>query len=140
MNLPPKQLQALILLASGKTGRDVARELKITPQTVSEWKRGPSFVVELNRLQREVVEAARIRLQQSATEAADILLGLARDATNDETRRKAAVDLLRLGGFEPASPEAFALGIGPATEEGVMDQWEEEACLRNWRRQKLGLL
>ncbi len=52
------------------------------------------------------------------------------DAPNPETRRKAALDILRLGGFEPASVATYVLGIGPETPEGVQQQWERDEYFR----------
>ena len=41
--LTPKQRRAALLLASGETGRQVAKTVSITPQTLSEWNRLPAF-------------------------------------------------------------------------------------------------
>lgn len=129
MKLPAKQNLAVALLASGKKGCEVASELKVTPQTISEWKRQPEFVAELNKLQMEGIRAARTKIQQSATEAVDALLEIAKEAPNPDTRRRAAVDLLRLGGFEPASLQAYGIGIGPETADAVQAKQERDLAL-----------
>lgn len=118
------------MLASGRTCRAVASELSITPQTISEWKRQSVFVAELNKLQMEGIQAARIKIQQSATEAADVLLEIARNAPNLETRRKAAVDLLKFGSFEPNSVETYGSGIGPETADSIQEKWDREEKIR----------
>jgi len=41
--LTPKQRRAALLLASGDTGRQVAKTIGVTPQTVSEWNALPAF-------------------------------------------------------------------------------------------------
>lgn len=129
MKLPAKQNLAVVLLASGKTGRAVASELSITPQTISEWKRQPEFVAELNKLQMEGVRAARTKIQQSATDAIDMLLKIAQEAPNHETRRRAALDILRLGGYEPGSQQTYGWGLGPETADGVQEKWERDSAL-----------
>ena len=130
MKISLKQHRAIPLLASGKTCREVAAELDVTPQTISEWKRQPAFVAEINKLRKEVIDAARAKLQQSTTEAVDELLKLMHEAPNPETRRRAAVDVLRIGGFEPASREVYGLGIGPVTADGVREKWKQEEEFR----------
>ena len=130
MKLPAKQNLAVALLASGKKGCEVASELSITPQTISEWKRQPAFVAELNKLQMEGVRAARTKIQQSATEAVDALLEIVKEAPNPDTRRKAAVDLLKFGSFEPNSVETYGSGIGPETADSIQEKWDREEKLR----------
>lgn len=46
---------------------------------------------------------------------------------NPETRRKAALDILRMCGLEPGKHEAFAWGIGPTFPEKVMEKKAENA-------------
>ena len=111
--LTNKQLQALPLMAQGISGVDVAKEVAVSPQTISEWKKSPVFMVTLNQLKMEVLEGARCQLQQAPKSAVKTLIDLMENSDNEETRRKAALDILRLSGFEPGKHECYGWGIGP---------------------------
>jgi hypothetical protein len=123
MKLSPKQVQAIVLLAAGTTSRAAAEELSISPQTISEWKRNPAFIAQLNDLQVSAIDAARTKIQQAASDAVDALRELVGDGENPEIRRKAANDILRLAGFEPSSRELYRFGVGPTTVPEVEKEW-----------------
>ena len=57
--LTPKQEKAALLLAEGETGVDVAKQLKITPQTVVQWRKKLLFQAALNRHRKSIVDASR---------------------------------------------------------------------------------
>lgn len=119
-----KQIQAIGLLAHGVSCRDVAKELSVAPQTISEWKKSPSFVARVNDLKMEALETARIALQQSSNIAVRTLIEIAEKSDNDETRRKAAMDILRMNGFEAGMHESFAWGVGSRTEERMKHEMD----------------
>ena len=118
-NLTSKQIKALPLMVQGIPGKDVATEVNVTPQTVSEWKRCPEFMATLNSLRMEFLENARFQLQQSPSKAVQTLIDLMDNSENEETRRKAALDILRLSGFEPGKHECYAWGIGSTNAESM---------------------
>jgi hypothetical protein len=117
--LTSKQLQALPLMAQGMSGTDLAKEVSVTPQTVSGWKKDPVFMATLNQLKMDYLESARCQLQQSPSKAVQTLLDLMENSSNEETRRKAALDVLRLTGFEPGKHECYAWGVGPTKVEAM---------------------
>ena len=49
--LTPRQIAAARLLALGRTGRAVARELGLEEHTITRWRRLPAFLRELDRQQ-----------------------------------------------------------------------------------------
>ncbi len=118
-DLTPKQTKAIALFAEGKSGREVAAEVSVTPQTLSEWRKSALFMAELNNFRMELLETARSTLQHAPNLAVAALVELAESSDNPETRRKAALDILRLTGFEPGHYEAYAWGIGQRTPEGA---------------------
>ncbi len=118
-NLTSKQVKALPLMAQGMSGVDVAKEVGVTPQTVSEWKQSPDFAAALNGLKMEYLEGAKCLLQQSPSKAVQTLIDLMENSESEETRRKAALDILRLSGFEPGKHESYAWGIGPTDVEAM---------------------
>jgi len=117
--LTSKQLKALPLMAQGMSGVDVAKEVNVAAQTVSGWKNDPEFMATLNQLKMEALEGARCQLNQSPSKAVQTLLNLMENSSNEETRRKAALDILRLSGFEPGKHEPYAAGIGPTNVESM---------------------
>lgn len=58
-----KQQQAIILIASGKTGAQVAKQLKVTPKTISIWRATPEFRAELNKYMLDIKTANAERLR-----------------------------------------------------------------------------
>lgn len=117
--LPPVQLKAASMLAEGETCSSVAKKLSVTPQTISTWKKDALFEATTNSIAMEGLKAARIKLHHSVESAIEALTELTRETENPETRRKAAVDVLRLTGFEPGDSSSFSWGIGGTTEEQV---------------------
>lgn len=67
--LSAKQVQAAILLAAGRSNRSVARELKVSEQTVCNWKRLAAF--------RALVDQHRARNAADLSTALSGLLPLA---------------------------------------------------------------
>ena len=51
--LNENQLLAIPLVAQGVSGKDIAKTLKITEETVSRWKQQPEFKAEVNQLLKE---------------------------------------------------------------------------------------
>jgi len=121
-DLTAKQCKAVILLAQGHTGREVSKALSVTPQTLCGWKKIPLFVASINNMKMEVLESTRAMLQNTSNVAVSTLTDIVKNSENDETRRKAALDILRLTGFEPGQHETFAWGIGPRSKKGVEDE------------------
>lgn len=113
--LNPNQMQAAKLLSQGLKSCEVATEVSVTPQTISEWKKKPEFEAMINWLTMESLESARSKLQHATTDAVDALLELSNANDAPETRRKAALDILRLTGHEPDKLTTFAWGIGKTT-------------------------
>jgi hypothetical protein len=118
-NLTPKQQKSITLLAQGMLGKEVAKEVSVTPQTLSGWKNNPEYLAALNNYRFELLEGARTQLQFAPSKAASVLIDLMEYSDSDETRRKAALDILRLTGFEPGHHETYGWGIGYRDAEQV---------------------
>ena len=98
--LTPNKIKAATLLVSGMTGKDVASEINCTPETICHWKNEPEFKALLNSLRKEVLEQGRERLRGSVMDAMDTLRDIMANSENQEARRKAAMDVLRMSGFD----------------------------------------
>ncbi len=121
-NLSVKQLKAIPLLAQGQTGKQVSKEISVAPQTICEWKKLPEFIAQVNEFTMETLEKARAGLQCSTVTAVAVLSDLAENSKSDETRRKAALDILRMTGFDAGLHESFGWGVGSRTSEGVRSE------------------
>lgn len=111
-------------MAQGLLGVEVAKEISVTPQTVSGWKKDPVFMSTLNQHKMELLENARCQLQQSPSKAVQTLIDLMENSESEETRRKAALDILRLTGFEPGKHECYAWGVGPTDVDAMTHKIE----------------
>ena len=119
MTLNSKQLQAIVLLSHGKTAREIAKELEITPQTITEWNKIPAFEITLNRLKLEILTTGVDAIRANTQVAVNCLKSLVESGKNEEVRRKAANDLLAMSGI--ADPKDSRWGIGP-TSLGALEQ------------------
>jgi hypothetical protein len=98
-DLKPRQVKVAALLVTGRTARDVASELKITPETISIWKRNPDFQRLLVQLKAEAMVHCRDTIASAVVDAAQTLVRLVREGRSEEVRRRAALDVLDLAGI-----------------------------------------
>lgn len=119
MDLSGTQIKAIGLLVAGQTCRSVAEEVDVTPQTISAWKNQPYFAAELNKAKMDALESARSKIQGGSIQAVESLLELAQNASSEEVKRKAALDLVKLAGLSVDTLNVFAWGIGPSSAEEV---------------------
>jgi len=88
-------VQVILALAQGKTQREAAALGGIIENTVSKRMRDPEFRAEVSRLRTMFLHEAAGRLAKSSSEAADILLDLAKGkGSPDHVKRSAAADIL----------------------------------------------
>ena len=98
-----KQQQAILLLASGKTGVEVAESLQVTPKTVSTWRSQPEFKAELNKHLLGIQSAHSERLRSLCTTALQTI----ENCLNDESisakdKLAASFKVLQLGQVSPS--------------------------------------
>ncbi|MEE1061286.1 MAG: phBC6A51 family helix-turn-helix protein [Ruminococcus sp.] len=92
--LNPKQTKCIEMLASGQyTQVQIAKELKISEQTICNWKKNNEFATELT-------EKIRICLQTLAPKAIHTMEKLL-NSESDNVRFSAAKDILDRTGFKP---------------------------------------
>ena len=93
--LEAKQLQAVALLASGCPAKDVAAELKVSPQTISTWRKQPAFRNALNNLKIQCLMSARDNLRTLSVDATAELARLMKHGQSERVRLQAALAILR---------------------------------------------
>jgi len=60
--LAPRQVLAATMLVEGRRGRDVAKALNVSEETVSRWRHRPEFEALTRELLRQHVDAVRLGL------------------------------------------------------------------------------
>jgi hypothetical protein len=98
--LSTKQLQAALLLATGKTITHTAGEVEVSRVTLHEWlKNDDYFIAHLNGLKLEIIEAGRVAIQSAVSLAAETIAGLMAKSDNDAVKLAAAKDILNRAGI-----------------------------------------
>tara|TARA_R110002073_G_C9274244_1_gene564599 strand:- start:464 stop:826 length:363 start_codon:yes stop_codon:yes gene_type:complete len=97
-----KQQQAILLLATGKTGAQVAGQLQVTPKTISTWRSNPEFMAELNQHMLDIRTANSERMRNLCTVALQTIEnGLLDDKTPVKEKLTASFKLLELSRVLP---------------------------------------
>lgn len=115
--LNDKQRIAAQFLANGALCKDAAEKVGVTPETISHWKRSAEFVACYNQCCEDQKFAAMDRLRSSSIEAVDTLKALLSEGNPGETRRKAAVSILKVLGF--GDPESFHTSTGSTNPDSL---------------------
>jgi transposase-like protein len=93
-----KQQQAIMLFATGKTCKEVAEQLDVTPKTISTWRACPEFRAALNSQLQDIKEANSERLRSLGMTALNTIEKIMLDETAPpKDRLNAAVKVLELG-------------------------------------------
>ena len=114
--LTPKQETAAVLIASGKSCRDTAKDIGIKPETISQWRKNPYFEALVNELKMEALEGAREQLRNLSAEAVSGLKDLMENSKSDSVKLKACVEILKMCGLHNAETFGWGIGSTEATE------------------------
>ena len=68
-NLAPNRAKAAELIVAGELKKVVAEKVGVSPQTISEWQKQPTFQAYLNQLKLAALEGARDQMQRLAKKA-----------------------------------------------------------------------
>ena len=96
--LNTKELMAVQMIARGTTGKQVANQLKVTPETVSRWRKKAEFRAELNGLIEEMRESTRNKLVNMNEKALKIIEMELDSEENTSQRIQTAFKVLRMVG------------------------------------------
>jgi len=100
VNLRPKQILALPLLAAGKSLTEVAAELDVSRQTVSEWNNHDhKFIHALQLFQSETLRTARRGIETAAIDAVGELRKLLVNGASESVRLRAIELTLKAAGL-----------------------------------------
>ena len=72
-NLNENQLLAVQLVAQGRSGREIAKQLTVTEETVSRWKKQPVFIAMVNDLLGQLRDTTQQKMRNLVLLALEIL-------------------------------------------------------------------
>lgn len=102
MKLNEKQHAAITLLALGKTGKEVAEELSVTPKTITTWRTDPEFRAAINQCLKEYREVQSRRFSSLCDKAITTIEESIDNSTlKPEDKLKAAFKILELCKVSP---------------------------------------
>jgi hypothetical protein len=108
--LKPAQERAAILIASGRKCCEVAKEIGVTPETVSHWQRLPAFKAYSNQARLDFLEATRDKLRGYGPQAVEALADVMRFSSSDGARIKAASVILSHLNCNDLEKQAMSIG------------------------------
>ena len=71
--LNQNQLLAIPLVAQGVSGKNVAKKIQVTEETVSRWKKLPEFQAEVNALLKECRDETQYKLRSLVNTALEVV-------------------------------------------------------------------
>lgn len=90
--LSQKQLQAIELIMTGMTDKEVAEKVGVARQTVNEWRNhNPAFIAEMNRRRKAMYEASLNRLLRLTSKSLDAI-----EKELENGNWKLAVEIMRM--------------------------------------------
>ncbi len=93
--LNAKKMSCITMLIDGVKQKDIAKELKVSEQTICAWKNDTEFVNEYEKRVREGIRS----LVPKALKTASALL----ESKNDSVRYQVAKDILDRSGYKPTN-------------------------------------
>ena len=73
IKLNQNQLLAIPLVAQGVSGKNVAKKIQVTEETVSRWKKLPEFHAEVNALLKECRDETQHKLRSLVNTALEVI-------------------------------------------------------------------
>lgn len=102
--MKPKQKKCIELMVLGtKTQAEIARELKVTEQTICNWKKDGKFVAELEKANHIVINSL---VPRAINKTAALL-----NAESEQVQLAAAKDILDRAGYKPPKEVKADIGI-----------------------------
>lgn len=117
--LTTKQLEAVRLLASGKSATTIAHLLDLRRETLSRWRKVPAFAAEYERLMEGMRSEMAPRLTQLVHRSIAALYDeIDGRAKCDHARVRAAINVLKLLKAESLLAQNAAQGFEPTHKPG----------------------
>lgn len=129
MSLKPKQDIAALRIASGDKLKDIAKELKISAATLSNWQKEPCFIAEVNSNREKLLKSSAEKLTSLSSLAMDRLETLI--MSDDHKVSFQAIKLvMSANGMIGESDKSFmryGAWIGPTSPSAVLREQEKKS-------------
>ena len=96
-NLNEIQLLAVQLVAQGRSGREIAKQLSVTEETISRWKKQPIFIARVNEILGQLREGIQQKMRNLVFQALEIL---ETEFSDKENKNKANIALKLLQNYK----------------------------------------
>ena len=96
-NLNENQLLAVQLVAQGKSGREIAKQLSVTEETISRWKKQPIFIASVNEILGQLSDGIQQKMRNLIFQALEIL---ETELSDKENKNKANIALKLLQNYK----------------------------------------
>ena len=96
-NLNENQLLAVQLVAQGRSGREIAKQLSVTEETISRWKKQPIFIASVNEILGQLSEGIQQKMRSLIFQALEIL---ETELSDKENKNKANIALKLLQNYK----------------------------------------
>ncbi len=123
--LSGKQILVATLLAFGESQKHAAETVKVTPGTISVWKRDPEFKAKINEIQLNAILDTQSKFRGLAFPAVKVLKDILEKSKSEKMKLEAAKYILSTIQLAP-SDGAFWMA-GPTTAEEIEHQEHTEA-------------
>lgn len=92
-----RRAKAMALHLSGRSGKDIAKELGVTPQTVSEWLHEPGAQAQRESTRAKAIQKAEEMAEDAMGTLGEIMRGEVEGASASDRRAAACAILDRIG-------------------------------------------
>lgn len=92
--LNEKQINAISLLASGKTIEEVAKALNLNTNTIYRWKKTHTFKTALRDQQNLIFNNITLKLAEMGTDAVKVVYDIMNNASSENLRLKASMFII----------------------------------------------
>ena len=96
-NLNENQVLAVHLVVQGKSGKDIAKELSITEETVSRWKKQSAFIALVNELLGQLRDITQQKMRNLVLLALEIL---EKELFNEDNKNRVNIALKVLNNYK----------------------------------------
>ena len=95
--LNENQLLAVPLVAQGRSGKEIAKELSVTEETISRWKKQPAFIALVNELLGQLRDTTQQKMRNLVLLALEIL---EKELFNEDNKNRVNIALKVLNNYK----------------------------------------
>ena len=96
-NLNENQLLAVQLVVQGRSGREIAKQLGVTEETVSRWKKQPAFIAMVNDLLGQLRDTTQQKMRNLVLLALEIL---EKELSNKDNKNRVNIALKVINNYK----------------------------------------